>query len=177
MTLAGAPLGAPPRHFWRSSRSAAAPGRASGRGICAEPVQRAPRRAVLMPPGTMPGAARVQAYEACPQGPPLAPSFERLRKTPLSERGGDACTYFPSEVNIILGNSSHKFVKCTWIETAVAADADSPDREALDLGSSALISAVTGALAGSSWSNHEHPTLPSLKNPASPPAASAPGRS
>jgi hypothetical protein len=30
MTLAGAPLGAPPRHFWRSFRIAAAPGRASG---------------------------------------------------------------------------------------------------------------------------------------------------
>src|SRR3977135_1473182 len=70
MTLAGAPLGAPPRHFWRSFHFAAAPGRASERGICAELVQRAPRRAVLMPPGTLPGAARVQAYEACPQGPP-----------------------------------------------------------------------------------------------------------
>jgi hypothetical protein len=42
-----------------------------------------------MPPGSLPGAARVQAYEACPQGPPLTPSAERLRKTPLSERGGE----------------------------------------------------------------------------------------
>src|SRR5437879_6421726 len=33
MTLAGAPLGAPPRHFWRSSHFAAAPGRASGPGM------------------------------------------------------------------------------------------------------------------------------------------------
>jgi hypothetical protein len=40
-----------------------------------------------MPPGSLPGAARVQAYEACPQGPHLAPSAERLRKTPLSEQG------------------------------------------------------------------------------------------
>src|SRR5438876_12311417 len=109
MTLAGAPLGAPPRHFRRSHlRISSGPGfrdsmlflplmTAAGPvahgaalrspGGRAGPVQRAPRRAVLLPPGTMPGAARVQAYEACPQGPPLAPSAERLRKTPLSERG------------------------------------------------------------------------------------------
>ena len=95
MTLAGAPLGAPPRHFWRSSHFAAAPGRASGNRHWRRPVQRAPRRAVVMPPGTMPGAARVRGYEPRPQGPPLAPSAERLRKTPLSERGGRTCPYFP----------------------------------------------------------------------------------
>src|SRR5258707_13434220 len=33
-----------------------------GRGIGAAPVQRAPRRAVLMPPGSLPGAARVRGY-------------------------------------------------------------------------------------------------------------------
>jgi hypothetical protein len=87
MTLAGAPLGAPPRHFWRNFRSAAAPGRASGNRHWRRPVQRAPRRAVLMPPGSLPGAARVRGYEPRPQGPHPAPSAERLRKTPLSERG------------------------------------------------------------------------------------------
>ena len=59
-----------------------------GSGIGAGPVQQAPCRAVLVPPGRGPGAARVRGYEPRPQGPHLAPSAERLRKTPLSERGG-----------------------------------------------------------------------------------------
>src|SRR5437016_5282592 len=59
-----------------------------GAGIGAGPVQQAPCRAVLVPPGRGPGAARVRGYEPRPQGPHLAPSAERLRKTPLSERGG-----------------------------------------------------------------------------------------
>ena len=84
------------------------------------PVQRAPRRAVVMPPGTMPGAARVQAYEACPQGPPLAPSAERLRKTPLSERGGRIVLIFLLKSIKSQGFNSHKFVNCTRIETTVA---------------------------------------------------------
>jgi hypothetical protein len=100
MTLAGAPLGAPPRHFWRSFHFAAAPGRASGNRHLRRPVQRAPRRAVVVPPGSLPGAARVQAYEACPQGPPLAPSAERLRKTPLSERGDGDYSFIPEKVKI-----------------------------------------------------------------------------
>ena len=98
MTLAGAPLGAPPRHFWRNFRFAAAPGRASGNRHLRRPVQRAPRRAVVVPPGSLPGAARVQAYEACPQGPPLAPSAERRRKTPLSERGGRLMYKIPLKI-------------------------------------------------------------------------------
>src|SRR5207302_11294135 len=59
-----------------------------GAGIGAGPVQQAPCRAVLVPPGRGPGAARVLGYEPSPQGPPLAASAERLRKTPLSEQGG-----------------------------------------------------------------------------------------
>ena len=42
------------------------------------PVQRAPRRAVVMPPGRSPGAARERGYEPRPQAPhqpgPLAPA-------------------------------------------------------------------------------------------------------
>src|SRR5439155_22292487 len=117
MTLAGAPLGAPPRHFQRSHpRISSGPGfrdsilvlplmTAAGPvahgpalrspGGRAGPVQRAPRRAVLLPPGSLPGAARVRGYEPRPQGPPLAPSAERLRKTPLSEQGDRDYTYFP----------------------------------------------------------------------------------
>src|SRR5206468_11701079 len=137
MTLAGAPRGAPPRHFWRSPlRRSSGPGfrdsilflplmTAAGPvahgaalrspGGRAGPVQRAPRRAVLLPPGSLPGAARVQAYETCPQGPPLAPSAERPRKTPVSERGDRGYTYFPYKVNKILGQTSHKIVNCAWI--------------------------------------------------------------
>ena len=59
-----------------------------GSGIGAGPVQQAPCRAILVPPGRGPGAARVRGYEPRPQGPHLAPSAERLRKTPLSERSG-----------------------------------------------------------------------------------------
>jgi len=53
MTPAGAPLGAPPRHFWRSLLRRSSE-RASGNRHGRRPVQRAPRRAVLVPPGTMP---------------------------------------------------------------------------------------------------------------------------
>ena len=60
-------------------------------GICARPVQRAPRRAVVMPPGTMPGAARVRGYEPRPQGPPPAPPTERWR---CSHRGSGLFTIF-----------------------------------------------------------------------------------
>ena len=87
MTLAGAPLGAPPRHFWRSLLR-----RSSGSRF------REPAFAPTRPAGSLqsghsaarpgPGAARVRGYEPRPQGPPPAPSAERLRKTPLSERGG-----------------------------------------------------------------------------------------
>jgi hypothetical protein len=59
-------------------------------GICAGPVQRAPRRAVLMPPGSLPGAARVRGYEPRPQGPHPAPPTERLQDdAPRSSRVRD----------------------------------------------------------------------------------------
>ncbi len=81
--------------FWPSRQSRSSRWSRSGRQEAEmAPVQRAPRRAAVVPPGTMPGAARVQACEACPQGPPLAPSAERLRKTPLSERGGRVVSQF-----------------------------------------------------------------------------------
>ena len=55
----------------RGGLSASAPGRASwDEGLRPVPVQQAPCRAVIVPPGAMPGAARVQAYEACARGPP-----------------------------------------------------------------------------------------------------------
>src|SRR5438876_12199363 len=95
MTLAGAPLGAPPRHFWRSRlRRSSGPGfrdailflplmTAAGPvahgaalrspGGRAGPVQRAPRRAVVLPPGSLPGAARVRGYEPRPQEPRPVP--------------------------------------------------------------------------------------------------------
>ena len=111
MTLAGAPLGAPPRHFWRSLLR-----RSSGSRF------REPAFAPTRPAGSLqsgPSAARAEprsrpsaGLRGLPAGAALAPSAERLRKTPLSERGGRICPYFPSKVNIILGLSSHKFVKC-----------------------------------------------------------------
>jgi hypothetical protein len=60
-----------------------------GRGDFAPvPVQRAPRRATVLPPDTMPGAARVRGYEPRPQGPHPAPSSRRLMMTPsMSEAG------------------------------------------------------------------------------------------
>jgi hypothetical protein len=41
------------------------------------PMQQAPCRAVLMPPGRSPGAARVRGYEPRPRGPRLAPPSKR----------------------------------------------------------------------------------------------------
>ena len=77
-----------------------------------------------MPPGAMPGAARVQAYEACARGPPTVP-VARIRprdqdgtsprliparsppsgsspETPPRERGGGVMT-------LILGNVKDYF--------------------------------------------------------------------
>ena len=51
------------------------------------PVRQAPCRPVVVPDGRGPGAARVRGYEPRPRGPRPAPSFERLRKTPLDEQG------------------------------------------------------------------------------------------
>jgi hypothetical protein len=82
------PLGAPPRHLQRSRlRISSGPGFRET-GIGAGPVQQAPCRAVVMPPGRGPGAARVRGYEPRPQGPHPAPPTERLRTTPLGEQGG-----------------------------------------------------------------------------------------
>ena len=64
-----APAGAPSRHFHgaglRVQRRAGFP----GSGIGAGPVQRAPRRAAVVPPDTMPGAAPVRVYETRPEEP------------------------------------------------------------------------------------------------------------
>ncbi len=49
-----------------------------GRGHCCPvPVQRAPRRAVLVPPGRGPGVARVLGYEPSPREPLPAPPARR----------------------------------------------------------------------------------------------------
>ena len=69
----------------RQLRAALLGGICAHRGICAPPSASS-WQGIVMSPGRSPGAARVQAYETCPRGPPLAPSAERLRKTPLSEQ-------------------------------------------------------------------------------------------
>ena len=91
ITLAGAPLGAPPRHFWRSLLR-----RSSGSRF------REPAFAPTRPAGSLqsgPSAARAEprsrpsaGLRGLPAGAALAPSAERLRKTPLSERGGGKYT-------------------------------------------------------------------------------------
>ena len=98
MTPAGAPLGAPPRHFWRSRLR-----RSSGSRF-REPAFAPTRPAGSLQSGpsaarhsslhcvncvhlfALPGAARVRGYESRPQGPPPAPSAERLRKTPSASK-------------------------------------------------------------------------------------------
>ena len=77
------PLGAPPRRLFGSRPRFSA-------GNCPE-RQRAPRGQALVPGGRCPGAARVRRASLAPrpQAPHPAPSAERLRKTPLSEQGGD----------------------------------------------------------------------------------------
>ena len=77
---------APPRHSPGPMARAvgSAPGRASGRRLaCASrPVQRAPRRAVIVPPGRSPGAARVPGYEPGPRGPPPLHPLDVPRRRP-----------------------------------------------------------------------------------------------
>ena len=104
MTLAGAPLGAPPRHF-------SVPGRAFRRGIRASSVSQllaggrsTPRRS--------PGDARVRGDEPRPQVPHPAPSAERHRLTPLSERGEWIVLIFLLRSIKSQGFYSHKFVRC-----------------------------------------------------------------
>jgi hypothetical protein len=53
---------------------------------CRRPMQRAPRRAVVMPPGRGPGAARVRGYEPRPQGPRQRASG-KSRRPPLQGYG------------------------------------------------------------------------------------------
>ena len=57
------------------------------------PVQRAPRRAVLMPPDRGPVASRVFACEAKPRAPHPAPPSERLATAPFD--GPDNSAYSP----------------------------------------------------------------------------------
>jgi len=72
---ARSPLGAPPRRSPRLWPLSSTPSRASWNyrvqtgGPSPAPVQRAPRRPVVMPAGTMPGAARERSYELRPRGP------------------------------------------------------------------------------------------------------------
>ena len=55
--------------------------------VAAAPVQRAPRGAVVVPPGRGPGAARVRgARSPAPAGAASAPPVGRLRRTPPGER-------------------------------------------------------------------------------------------
>ena len=80
-----------------------------GSGIGAGPVQQAPCRAVLVPPGRGPGAARVLGYEPRPQGPHLAPPNRTSPEDALSEQGELLIHVFlvPNQ-----GLYPHKFVRC-----------------------------------------------------------------
>jgi hypothetical protein len=57
------------------------------------PVQRAPRRPVIVPAGRGPGAARARGYEPRPRAPHPTPPSERLMRTPLD--GWDKRGYSP----------------------------------------------------------------------------------
>src|SRR5262249_28248897 len=75
-----APLGAPPWRFWARAR-------ASISGISSGPVQRAPRGRVVVPGGRDPGPPGAVVTSRRRGTPRLAPPMDRLRKTPLDERG------------------------------------------------------------------------------------------
>ena len=56
---------------------------------CRRPVQRAPRRRIVVPNGSVPGTSRVRGDEPRPRAPHPAPSAERHRLTPLVARDAD----------------------------------------------------------------------------------------
>ena len=90
--------------FAKSRRTWLNPGpRFLGRGhFCPVPVQRAPRRAVLVPPGRGPGVARVRGYEPRPREPIPIPRRTRRATRPswietaanLMARGGVLIDFF-----------------------------------------------------------------------------------
>ena len=58
------------------------------------PFQQSSLHSVTSAEGRGPEASRERGYVTVPAGAALAPSAERLRKTPLSERGGDLIDLF-----------------------------------------------------------------------------------
>ena len=83
-----------------------------GAGIGAGPVQQAPCRAVLVPPGRGPGAARVRGYEPRPQGPHPVPLSRRLMKTPSS---GQDIWNIVQERNNVKNLQPCVFEKARWV--------------------------------------------------------------
>src|SRR5215831_4043376 len=99
MTPAGAPFGAPPRHFSDLGPRFIGPAYRSASASSSQPA-RSGRRAG-------PEAARVLGCEPSPQGPRLAPPARRLRKAPLEERG---CGKYTQPRKIGKRNNLHDFV-------------------------------------------------------------------
>ena len=102
---ARSPLGAPPRHSLRLSPRNSAPGRVSWDLVMSGvtrfspvPVQRAPRRPVVMPDERNPRASRERGYEPRPQAPHSLRLSLRLRRRPSRARFVECVTEMVTNV-------------------------------------------------------------------------------
>ena len=102
---ARSPLGAPPRHSLRLLPRNSAPGRVSWDAamsgvtrLSPVPVQRAPRRPVMMPDERNPRASRERGYEPRPRAPHSLRLSLRLRRRPSRARFVECVTQMVTKV-------------------------------------------------------------------------------